>query len=392
MRFGKSPSFLLRVRLGLLGILILLVGCSEPTAKQSAELRQESATSWPTRGWRTSTPEEQGVDSGVLAAMLEEVQRQGHNIDSVTVIRNGFLVADAAVYPYKQDTKHVIHSCTKSVVSILVGIAIEHGYIEDVQTPVVEFFPDRSIENIDGNKKSMTLENLLTMTSGFDCKDSYLYRWSGLNAMRASDDWVQFMLDLPIAETPGRKFEYCNGASFLLSAIISETTGMSAHEFADKHLFGPLGITDVIWPTNPQGINIGWGELRMRPQDLAKIGYLYMRGGEWDGEQIVPSSWVEESTRKHISGTLEDGYGYQWWIDDSGIFIAVGYAGQFIFVVPEKELVVVFSSDLNDRDFYVPQVLLFDYIIPAVISSEPLPSDPEAEALLQLRIEELSNP
>jgi len=373
-------------------ILIFLVGCSQAAATETPDVLQESNGAWPTQGWQASAPEAQGMDSGVLAAMLEDIQRQGHNIDSVTVIRNGYLVADAAIYPYEQDTKHIIHSCTKSIVSALIGIAIEQGYIDGVQTPVLDFFPGRSAENIDENKKSMTLDDLLTMSSGLNCRDSYLYRWSGLNEMRASSDWVQHMLDLPMAEAPGTRFEYCNGASFLLSAILTETTGMSAHEFADKYLFGPLGITDVIWPINPQGINIGWGELRMRPQDLAKIGYLYLRGGEWDGEQIIPSSWVEESTQKHISGTLEDGYGYQWWVDDSGIFMAVGYAGQFIFVVPEEELVVVFNSDLDDRDFYVPQVLLVDYIIPAVISSEPLPTDPEAEASLRLQIEALSKP
>jgi len=373
-------------------ILIFLVGCSQAAATETPDVLQESNGAWPTQGWQASAPEAQGMDSGVLAAMLEDIQRQGHNIDSVTVIRNGYLVADAAIYPYEQDTKHIIHSCTKSIVSALIGIAIEQGYIDGVQTPVLDFFPGRSAENIDENKKSMTLDDLLTMSSGLNCRDSYLYRWSGLNEMRASSDWVQHMLDLPMAEAPGTRFEYCNGASFLLSAILTETTGMSAHEFADKYLFGPLGITDVIWPINPQGINIGWGELRMRPQDLAKIGYLYLRGGEWDGEQIIPSSWVEESTQKHISGTLEDGYGYQWWVDDSGIFMAVGYAGQFIFVVPEEELVVVFNSDLDDRDFYVPQVLLVDYIIPAVISSKPLPTDPEAEASLRLQIEALSKP
>jgi CubicO group peptidase (beta-lactamase class C family) len=373
-------------------ILIFLVGCNQAAATETLDVFQESDEVWPTQGWLTSAPEAQGMDSGVLVAMLEEIQRQGHSIDSVTVIRNGYLVADAAIYPYEQDTKHIIHSCTKSIVSTLIGIAIEQEYIDGVQTPVLDFFPGRSVENIDENKKSMTLEDLLTMSSGLNCRDSYLYRWSGLNEMRASSDWVQHMLDLPMAETPGTRFEYCNGASFLLSAILTETTGMSAHEFADKHLFGPLGIADVIWPTNPQGINIGWGELKMRPQDLAKIGYLYLRGGEWDGEQIVPSLWVEESTRKHISGTLEDGYGYQWWVDDSGIFMAVGYAGQFIFIVPEKELVVVFNSDLDDRDFYVPQVLLVDYIIPAVTSSEPLPTDPEAQASLRLQIEALGNP
>jgi CubicO group peptidase (beta-lactamase class C family) len=353
---------------------------------------QESVADWPTQGWQTSAPEAQGMDSDVLEAMLEEVQRQGYGIDSVTVTRNGVLVLDAAIHPYKQGTKHIIHSCTKSIVSSLIGIAIEQGYIDDVQTPLVHFFPGRSIENMDENKRSMTLENLLTMTSGFDCRDSYLYRWSGLEAMRDTSDWIQFMLDLPMAETPGAKFEYCNGASFLLSAILTETTGMSASEFADKHLFGPLGITDVGWPTNPQGINIGWGEIRMQPQDLAKIGYLYLQGGEWDGEQVVPSSWVQESTRKHISGTLEDGYGYQWWVDDSGMFMAVGYAGQFVFVVPELEMVVVFASDLGESDFYVPQVLLVDYILPAAISSEPIPNNPEAEASLQLQIDRLSNP
>jgi CubicO group peptidase (beta-lactamase class C family) len=316
-------------------ILIFLVGCNQAAATETLDVFQESDEVWPTQGWLTSAPEAQGMNSGVLVAMLEEIQRQGHSIDSVTVIRNGYLVADAAIYPYEQDTKHIIHSCTKSIVSTLIGIAIEQEYIDGVQTPVLDFFPGRSVENIDENKKSMTLEDLLTMSSGLNCRDSYLYRWSGLNEMRASSDWVQHMLDLPMAETPGTRFEYCNGASFLLSAILTETTGMSAHEFADKHLFGPLGIADVIWPTNPQGINIGWGELKMRPQDLAKIGYLYLRGGEWDGEQIVPSLWVEESTRKHISGTLEDGYGYQWWVDDSGIFMAVGYAGQFIFCARE---------------------------------------------------------
>jgi len=374
------------------GIIALVSGCSQAIATQQPITPQDSNTYWPTQGWRTSTPEEQGMDSMILAAMMEAIQHENYEIDSVIVIRNGYLVVDATVYPFDQDTKHIIHSCTKSIVSLLIGIAIDRGYIEDLQTPVLDFFPGRTVDNMDANKEKMTLENLLTMTSGFKCRDSYIYRWSGLNKMRESKDWIQFMLDLPMVETPGTTFEYCNGSSFLLSAIIAETTGISALEFAKKYLFGPLGITDVIWPTNHQGINIGWGELRMLPQDLAKIGYLYLWGGQWDGEQIVPSSWVEDSTRKHISATLEDGYGYQWWVDDSGIYMALGYGGQFVFVVPEKDMVVVFMSDLSERDFYIPQVLLDDYIIPAAVSSEPIRNDPEAESSLRLRIEDLANP
>ena len=328
----------------------------------------------------------------MLVEMMETVQHEGYNIDSISVIRNGYLVLDAVVHPFKKDTKHIIHSCTKSIVSALIGISIEQGYIDGINTPVLEFFPNREVSNTDTSKESMTLENLLTMTTGYQCRDSYLYRWSGLNQMRESADWVQFILDLPMSEVPGTKFEYCNSASFLLSAIITETTGMSALEYAEEHLFGPLGITDINWPANPQGINIGWGELRMLPHDMAKIGYLYLQGGQWDGQQIVPAQWIEDSTRKTISATLEDGYGYQWWIDDSGMYMALGYAGQFIFVVPEQEMVVAFTSDLSEEDFYVPQVLLGEFIIPAAISSVPIPANPAAESSLQDNIESLSSP
>jgi CubicO group peptidase (beta-lactamase class C family) len=333
------------------------------------------------------------MESSVLADMMRTIGDEEYAIDSVTVVRNGYMVADVAIHPFGPDSLHVIHSCTKSIVSALIGIAIDQSYIQGVQQQVLSFFPDRRAANADENTEAMTLEHLLTMSSGLECKDSYLYRWRGLNQMRQSDDWVQFMLDLPMAEAPGTRFEYCNGGSFLLSAILQASTGTCAAEFARSHLFGPLGITDVEWPTNPQGISIGWGELRMRPHDMAKIGLLYLRGGQWDGEAVVPSSWVEASTRKHIGATLQDGYGYQWWVDDeNGAYMALGYAGQFIFVVPERDLVAVFTSDLSEDDFYVPQRLLNDYIVPAARSSAALPPDPEGLELLGLRIRGLASP
>jgi len=332
------------------------------------------------------------MNSEKLADMLDTIRKRNDRIDSVSVIRNGYMVVDAYVHPFSSDSKHVIHSCTKSIISALVGIAIEKGYIESVEQPVLDFFPERTVANLDANKKAMTLEHVLTMSTGLECRDSYLYRWRGLRQMRQSQDWVQFMLGLPMAEEPGTRFEYCNGASFLLSAIIQETTGMSASAFAEKQLFGPLGISDVEWPSNPQGITIGWGELRMRPHDMAKIGHLYLHKGQWDGKQIVPSAWVEASTRKHISATLQDGYGYQWWVADNGVYMALGYAGQFIFVVPEQALVVTFTSDLEERDFYAPQRLLNDFIIPAAESSTALPANPDGVASLEARIEALANP
>jgi CubicO group peptidase (beta-lactamase class C family) len=333
------------------------------------------------------------MDSEKLAAMLDTIRKRGHDVDSVSVIRHGYLVIDAYVYPFQPDTKHVIHSCTKSIISALVGIAIDEGYIKGVDQSVLDLFPERTAANLDADKGAMTLEHVLTMATGLECHDSYLYRWRGLQQMRESRDWVQFMLDLPMAEAPGTRFEYCNGASFLLSAIIQETTGMTALAFAEKHLFGPLGISDVTWPSNPQGITIGWGELRMKPHDMAKIGYLYLNGGRWEGEQIVPAAWVEASTRQQIpAGTLSDGYGYQWWVDDASYHMALGYAGQYIVVVPDKDMVVVFTSNLSEQNFFVPETLLNTFIIPAAESSAPLPSNPDGVMLLESRIKALATP
>jgi CubicO group peptidase (beta-lactamase class C family) len=376
--------------LALLALLLGMAGCGEKATPKTAT---PVSSYWPTEGWRASTPEQQGMDSEMLAEMLETIQEQGHNIDSVLVVRNGYMVADATIFPFEPGSRHIIYSCTKSVVSALIGIAIDAGYIEGVDQLVLDFFPGRGVANLDTDKEAMTLEDVLTMSTGLECRDSYLYRWRGLQQMRQSDDWVQFMLDLPMAEEPGTRFEYCNGASFLLSAIIQETTDMSALAFANEHLFGPLGIIDVEWLSSPQGITIGWSDLHLTPHDMAKIGYLYLNEGRWDGEQVVSAEWVKASGREHISaGTLEDGYGYQWWVDDAGVYMALGYSGQYIVVVPDKGMVVVFVSDLEERDFYVPQELLNDFIIPAAKSASPLPDNPDGVALLESRTEALANP
>ena len=347
---------------------------------------------WPTSGWRTSTPEEQGVDSAMLALLLAEIQQQDYPIHSVQVVRNGFLIVDAYIRPFGPERKHVIRSCTKSIVSALIGIALEKGFLAGVDQPVLALFPDRGVAHLEDTKKAMTLEHVLTMATGLECQDSYLYRWAGLQEMQASDDWVQFVLDLPMAEEPGTRFEYCNGASFLLSAAIQQTTGKSAAALAQEHLFGPLGIKDVEWPASPEGISIGWGQMQMRPHDMAKIGYLYLNGGRWEDQQVLPASWVAASTTKHIPATLQDGYGYQWWVADSGYYMALGYGGQFIFVVPDKNLVAVVVSELAESDFYVPQQLLEGYVLPAARSAEPLPPNPGAVAGLQAQTEALAGP
>lgn len=365
---------------------------TSPSPTVTSKKATTPPTYWPTEGWRTSTPEQQGMDSEKLVEMFEFIEQYNYKVDSILVIRNGHMVLETYAHPFGPGKKHVIHSCSKSVTSSLVGIAIDEGYLESVEKPVLDIFPERSVANLDANKEAMTVEHLLTMTAGLESHDSYLYGWSGLLKMIESEDWVQFVLDLPMAEKSGTRFEYCNGATFLLSAIIQQTTGVTAYEFAKGHLFYPLGITDVYWPSNPQGITYGFGELRIRPSDMAKIGYLYLNNGMWEDKQIISSEWIEASTRKHVSATLQDGYGYQWWIDSSGNYMALGYGWQYLHVVPEQNLVVVFTSNLYESMDTDSKTLLNMFIIPAAISDEALPENPETLEKLRALIDEFEKP
>ena len=334
---------------------------------------------WPTLGWRTASPESQGMDSEYMLKMMETIWEQEIGINSVLIVRNGYIVLEANGYAYHRDDLRNVRSCTKSVSSALIGIAIDKGYIQSVHQPILDFFPDRKVKRLDADKKAMTLEHVLTMTTGLKCRDSYLYQWDGLTQMQMRRDWVQYMLSLPMSEEPGTHFEYCNGASFLLSAIIQNRTGVNALSFAKKNLFAPLGIFNIKWPSNPRGITIGWGQLQMRPRDMAKFGYLYMNEGLWDGRQILSSQWIKESTRTHTTATGLPGYGYQWWIVCDDIYSSIGYDGQFILVAPEEKIVTVFTSSLPRKAMYTPIGLLGAFVLAAVKSPTPLPENPDVK-------------
>jgi CubicO group peptidase (beta-lactamase class C family) len=241
-------------------------------------------------------------------------------IHSLMIIRNGDAVVDATFFPFAQGAVHNIASDTKSFMSTLIGIAIDQGYIKSVAQPVLDFFPDRTVANLDASKEAMTLEDLLTMRSGFKCTPQQMELT--LQEMMASPDWVQFTLDLPMAAEPGTSYVYCSPNVHLLSAIIQETTGMSAEDFAREYLFGPLGFSDVIWKTDPQGINRGWGDLMLDPHDMAKLGYLFLNEGQWDGQQVLSSAWVEKATSPLTRHNLAiSDYGYLWWVDPAGAYM-----------------------------------------------------------------------
>lgn len=378
----------MRKLLRILTVLVVLSAISGSGGKSPVST-PKTPDCWPTEGWRTSTPEEQGMDSELLAQAIGFIRERNLNIHSLLVIRNGHIVADAYFYPFARGSKHDIASVTKSFTSTLIGIAVDKGYIKSVNQPVLEFFPERTVANLDADKKAMTLKDLLTMSSGLQCISDP--REVTLSQMMASPDWVQFMLDLPMSDKPGTRFVYNSGGSHLLSAIIRESTGMNELAFAQENLFEPLGISDVVWPFDPQGVNNhGWGDLKLTPHDMAKLGYLYLNEGRWDGKQIVSSEWVAAATSKHIRSDLRghNGYGYQWWIRSSGDgYSAVGRGGQRIFVLPDRKMVVVTTNGMGgDAGHTQLERLLQSFIIPAAKSSKPLPPNPKGVALLESRI------
>lgn len=375
---------------------------------------------WPTKGFIPSSPEVQGMDSQKLLAMLDYYAKENagdpeKSIDSITVVRNGYLVADIYFNPlYPRDTLHVIHSCAKSIVSMLVGIAIDQGFIAGVHRPLVDFFPSKASAVSDERMTRVTVKDLLTMQSGIRSQDSYLYQWRGLFATMAADDWVAHILGLPMDCEPGTRFDYSNLSSFLLSAIIQQTTGTDTLSFARKNLFAPLGIEDVYWETSPQGIYTGYARMWLKPHDMAKLGLLYLQQGQWNGCQIVPSAWIRESLVPHafpknyvdvldengrkdnqasrtnwISAKFfrpfADGYGYQWWLDKNGRFNALGTSGQYIMVAPQENVVVAVTNASSGMGTFLPAKLIKNYILPAVVSATPIPVNREAQQELAAR-------
>ena len=368
-RFG-NPLFIC-----ILSLLLALPGCmarSTPsTAPTTTSLVQEAALDWPTREWPVSTPQAQGMDAGRLAELLAEIDRRGLALHSLLIIRKGAIVSETYYGNDGADERHEQYSVTKSFVSTLIGIALDRGLIQSVDQPVLELLPQyaalqgaTAVGTPDLHQK-ISLEHVLTMTSGLGWSETD----AGFMALYQSDDWPAFMLALPVVETPGAQFDYCSGCSHLLIAVVEGVAEDGTLEFVRQNLFEPLGITGWTWEQDADGIPIGGWGLRLTPRDMAKLGYLYLRGGEWDGRQIVSSEWVAQATQRHIRTEDERGYGYQWWIDADGEgYAALGRNGQMIYVRPGADLIVVTTAGSVEHDQIYR--LIEDYVLPAIASGD----------------------
>lgn len=364
---------------------LLAVACAVMAAcAWSVGSPQTPPVPWPTTGWQSSTPEQQGMASHAVRHLVEFGAKNG--MDSLLVVRHGNVVLDAYFAPYRAGLKHHLYSATKGVLGTLTGIAVNDRLLKGTTQPVLEFFSDQAVANLDDNKRMITIDHLLDMTSGMDWTEPLDGAAQTSRQMRRSANWSTFVLDRPMAQAPGAGFNYNSGNSQLLSALLTKATGMSADDFAKARLFRPLGITDVLWRRDPQGNATGGFGLYMHPRDMAKIGYLYLHHGAWDGQQLLPPRWTDKVFHATVDMRLGNRsafrYANGWWtIAQQDVYMAVGFLQQVIMVLPRLDMVVVVTGKKPPR--FEP---LVDLLEASATSPLALPPNPTAHADLVRRV------
>jgi CubicO group peptidase (beta-lactamase class C family) len=355
-----------------------------PAFAAAPDRSNSSQTPWPTKDWEASTPEAQGMDSAALAQLVDFVGI--YKQDSLLIIRHGKMVVDAYYAPYAANIRHDLRSVTKSFIGTLIGIEVQEGLLDSVDHPIVDLFPDKHISNLDDAKKSITVQNMLDMTSGVAWSEDAYTPDETIIRMYKTPDPTEFVLSQPMSDPPGARFYYNGGNPYVLSALITKKTGRDALDFARDELFKPLGISSVRWgEADAQGVTDGESGLYLAPHDMAKLGYLYLHDGSWDGQQIIPSSWVDRARQGPVTATEGFHYGNLWWsLPERDAFMARGRHSQIILVLPKLDVVAVMTGALKDG--YVPTKDLIDSIAGAIKSDASLPPDSAAESLLAASI------
>lgn len=333
----------------LTAVALAFAFCACTNQKEDISEAQTDSTTVPTTAaplvwqWQKDSPENQSVDPAVLDEVHETFD--SFPLLASVIVRNGYIVDEYYKDGYDENSVFVLNSASKSVTSALIGIAIDMGIIQNVDIPLSQYFP-QVLENDNEYWQDITIRHLLTHTSGIDMSDTAdWYDW------RASENWVQYILDRPITSRPGTVFSYSTGNTHLLSAVLQQASGMTLEEFGKRYLFEPMGMESVSLSADAQGISDGGNGVSMHIYDMAKFGMLFLNGGEWQGEQLISSEWVDESTTVRFdrdSGSAD--YGYQWWVRTFGdrdyhAYFAQGHGGQYIFVVPDLQLVIAFTSN-----------------------------------------------
>lgn len=337
--------------------IVLVASNSIHTVKQEFVIRISGLV---IENLKTSSLESEGFNQLKIENAIDNLRSNEYSrIHSVLILKNNKLVLEdyfdghtrswpinnSDLINFNRSILHMQASVTKSLISILVGLAVDQGLISDINDTVFKYFPEyEEYENWNENKAGLTIRHLLTMTSGIDYGSP---DWQSFeNNISGTNDWVKSILDCPVPDEPGSVWEYTSGNPHVLGAVVANAAGMPLDEFAEQYLFEPLGITNMEWVYSNVGRAFGGGCHRMRPVDMLKLGKLFANYGLWEGNQIISKEWILESTEEYH--TPSDGYGYLWWrpksISDEFVFLAAGGGGQQIYVFPELDMVVVFTA------------------------------------------------
>jgi len=332
-----------------------------------------------------SAPEKQGISSTDIRNFLNAVAGSGQEFHSLMILRHGYVVAECWWAPYCSEHRQQLYSASKSFTSTAIGFAVAEGYLT-VDDAIIKFFPDMLPDKISENLANLRVKHLLSMSVGH-AQDS-------IRTLEASPDgvpWEKTFLSIPVEYEPGSRFLYNSGASFMLSAIVKRATGFTAQEYLHPRLYEPLDIADATWTENFEGINMGASHLRMKTENLAKFGQLFLQKGKWNGKRVISEEWVSAASSKQIENGNNDsswgfGYGYQFWMNPPGGFRADGAFGQFSMVFPDQDAVVVITSESIDTK--TTMQLVWDILVPAM-KSDPLPPKKSELKLLQQQMAEL---
>lgn len=325
-----------------------------------------------------STPEKQGISSANILKFLDAAAKSKQEFHSLMIIRHGYVVAEAWWAPYSSEHRQQLYSVSKSFTSTAIGFAVTEGLLS-VDDPVIKFFPDVLPAEISENLASLKVKHLLSMSVGH-AKDSIMI----MEASPTGVTWEETFLSQPVVFKPGTQFMYNSGASYMLSSIVKKVTGQTAHEYLRPRLYDPLEISDATWTENFEGVNMGASHLRMKTENLAKFGQLYLQKGKWNGKQVLSEAWIAEATSKQIENGKNDsswgfGYGYQFWLNPPGGFRADGAFGQFSMVLPKQDAVVVITSESIDTKTVMQ--LVWDELVPAMTNASLPENSAESKKL-----------
>jgi CubicO group peptidase (beta-lactamase class C family) len=357
-RRGKALLF---VSLAVAGL-----ACGGESSAPVEQLGADAQSYWPGASWRTASPAQVGVNEAAISGLLSRLRTGSLGAEqAMVIVRKGYVIADEYFAGWSADSIHTEQSVTKSVTSLVTGIAIARGDFRSVDQTLVELLARYApIANLDDRKRAITVRDLLTMRTGFDWnEDSYAGSpLEQLNNLRT--DWVRFVIDWPMREQPGTRWQYNSGGVIALGGSIGIAAGMNTADYARTYLLRPIGITGDKWIRGlPDLLPHTGGGLYMSTRDLARVGYLVLRKGKWNDTQVVPEAWLTESTRPIVTPTYRIGgrtssYGYLWWLYtvDGGqpnasttdiVIAAAGARGQYLFVVPKYDLVIAINADIT---------------------------------------------